>query len=117
MVEFSIFSTRIGLTMFDTNKKHSFIQDLQSIGLAFIKELETENAATMVFDHRGKQVLIEAELVNGEITKLINLVIDDKVIDLQLDCASTTEAEFNTNLDLYVSLLNKEILKLDEINT
>ena len=101
--------------MFDANKKHSFIQDLRSIGLTLVKEIETDRGTTMVFDHRGKQVLIDAELVNGEIIKFCNLSIDGKAINLQYDCASTTESEFNTNLDLYVSLLNKEILKLDDI--
>lgn len=103
--------------MFDANKKHSFIQDLQSIGLTFVKEIETDKSTTMVFDHRGKQVLIDTELVNGQITKFGNLSIDGKVINLQYDCANTTETEFNTNLDLYVSHINKEILKLDNIDT
>ena len=101
--------------MFDANKKHSFIQDLQTIGLPFVKEIETDKGTTMVFDHRGKQVLIDAELVNGEIIKFCNLSIDGKAINLQYDCVGITETEFNTNLGLYVSHLNKEIMKLDDI--
>lgn len=102
--------------MFDPNKKHLFIQDLQSIGLVFVKEIEADKSTTMVFDHRGKQVLIDAELVSGEITKFSNLSVDGKAINLQYDFTGITEAEFKLNLGLYVSQLNKEIMKLDNID-
>lgn len=119
MVDFFIFNYVTkdwNSTMFDDNKKRSFCQELQTIGLKFTNEVISGNNLTLVFDHRGIQVLIDAIVEDCEITKLSNFTINGNKINAEFDCASIGKTEFDSNLDLYISLINKEIMKLDGIN-
>ena len=101
--------------MIDNNKKQALIQDLQTIGLSLKDEIDTETSITFVFDHRGKQILIDVDLDNGEPVRFSKIVLDGKVVDLVFDCKEMTKTEFNSNFNDYISLINKEIMNLDGI--
>lgn len=101
------------------NTDHFMIQELNSIGLKFIERQEKDGFTRYMFEHRGMPVHFDLYARGNLITKITNTTINDTTIGLEYDAGRLSniqiEAIFADSFDKYISLLNKEIMKLDGI--